>query len=831
LKVPLPLAGEGAPKGREREASPWRAAGQEALWQIRQVLGQRWLRYALPFLVLLAMAGAYTHVVQHAWGPMVPRMEVVTPLLTDLFRIIFVFMLAGMVGMVARRDGQPGFEDMLDTVPMPPWVRVLGRCAAALTCALLLALVPVLGALGLGWLLAPAGSVQVLPALGYQALVLLPALLEFTLLMLLVHTLVRRAGVAWAASMLVAFVLVVNYEVGLVAYPPYQLGQEVDIALSGLTGLAPWLGQLLLSDAFKLTVCATLLLLAILVQPVGCDVDMGTRWRAACRRLRGGTGAALAISLLALAGLDRLLHHHWVEQGEWQPYANTLADDAAWEQRWLAEAAAIEVDGGTLELHLHPAQQRLSAQWQLHGARAGSGWLHAALPHGLSALTAQVGGQTVPVEQAADHMALPLGSCAADADGCTVTLHWQVSGSGWRVDGTPPWLGAHGAWLRPLDVMPRLGFDADRVLRTPAERQKLGLPPEATLPAYTASLPSGAAAPAGNWHWTVHVPGMDTLHGSTTGLLDFAHAITPALRSSQVGDLTIRHDATRANMASAIAQDVRDMQACITRRLVPVAVHEVLQWPRGLDATALTATTLLLAEDPHWDVAEQGVGRWARRADIAAALARRYVSDHAQLHDGPGAVWLAQGIPGALGLICVAEADGITALHALLARGTHLTNEAIANSKVPIARVDSALTDGWAVDYLPLAALAWTAKQSPQQLVALLDDARQQRSVAVALQQHWGLEQAQHWLDAPWAVDVRVTAQGIAGDRLHWDNGGWQPFADSTLAAQAWRVHDGRLHITPANGTPLADALVLDDFAGYERKPGDNRLGTADKAP
>jgi len=164
----------------------------------------------------------------------------------------------------------------------------------------------------------------------------------------------------------------------------------------------------------------------------------------------------------------------------------------------------------------------------------------------------------------------------------------------------------------------------------------------------------------------------------------------------------------------------------------------------------------------------------------------------------------------------------VTLLHALLARGTHLTNEAIANSKVPIARVDSAPTDGWAVDYLPLAALSWTAKQSPETLAALLDEVRQQRSVTTALQQHLGLERAQHWLGAPWAVDVRVTAQGIAGERLRWENGGWQPDADSTIAAQAWRVHEGRLSITPAPGAPLADALVLDDFAGYEGKPGDN---------
>jgi len=231
---------------------PWRAARMEAVWQIQQLLGQRWLHIALPFLVLMAMAGAFVHGVQHADGPMVPRPEWVTPLLGDMFRMIFIFMLAGMVGMAARRDEQPGLQEMWDAAPMPMWVRVVGRCTAAWACALLLALIPALGALGVGWLLAPAGSVRLWEVFAYQGLVLLPALLEVSALVLLVHALIRRAALAWAASMLAVFMLVVNYEAGLVAYPPYQMGQGIEIALSGITGLGPWLERLLLGDSFKL---------------------------------------------------------------------------------------------------------------------------------------------------------------------------------------------------------------------------------------------------------------------------------------------------------------------------------------------------------------------------------------------------------------------------------------------------------------------------------------------------------------------------------------------------------------------------------------------------
>jgi len=270
---------------------PWRGALAEMGWQIQHVLRQRWLWLALPFLVLLAVVGVYTHVVQHAWGPLLPRLEVTMPVLKDLFYLILVFMLAGMVGVAARRDEQSGLGEMFDAAPMPPWVRVLGRAAAALTCALLLVLIPVIGGIGIGLLLVP-GGVNALDALLYQGLALLPALLEVTALTLLIHALIRRAGMAYAASMLVAFILVVNNETGLVTYPPYQVGLGVDIEVSGLTGLAPWLGKLLISDGFKLALVTVLMALAVMVLPQGTDHGWRIRWRGFRQRLYGGAGVA-----------------------------------------------------------------------------------------------------------------------------------------------------------------------------------------------------------------------------------------------------------------------------------------------------------------------------------------------------------------------------------------------------------------------------------------------------------------------------------------------------------------------------------------------------------
>jgi len=766
---------------------PWRSALSEMGWQIQHVLRQRWLWWALPFLVLLAMVGGYTHVVQHAWGPLLPRLEVTMPVLKDLFYLICVFMLAGMVGVAARRDEQSGLGEMFDAAPMPPWVRVSGRAAAALTCALLLTMIPALGGIGIGLMLAP-GGVNVLDALLYQGLALLPALLEVTALTLLVHALIRRAGMAYAASMLVAFILIVNNETGLVTYPPHQIGLGIDIKVSGLTGLGPWLGKLLISDGFKLALVMVLIALTVLVLPQGSDHGGRIRWRAFRQRLRGGAGLTLALGVAGLIGFGVILQQKFVIEGDFKPRAQMLAEDAAFEARWLAEATAIESSGGEVEFDLDPTGHHLSARWHLHGVRSTTGWLHAALPHGIHDISAEIDGQSQEIAEHADHLAVHLGACAHD--GCELVLHWQISARGWSGEARPPWLTGYGYWLRPTDSMPWLGLDADRILRAPADRVRSGLPRVPALPAYATTLSSGAAAPAGEWHWRIR-SSQGEHAGTTTGLLDFAHASSPALHETRSNGLTILHDHSRTDMAATIAEDMREMHACIARRLGGApAVERIVQWPRGLDETVLAGPQLLLAEDPHWDIAEHGPGRQIRRADIAAAIARRQIRDRADLHDGPAAAWLDHGLPGALGLLCVAERDGLDALSTLLTRGADRINEALATVEEPVTRIDTATSDGWVKDYLPLAVLAWVSQQSPHSLNALFDNVRQQQDVTAALIEHLGSEQAEHWLGAPRAVDLHVSQHAITGDHWQWREGGWQPVPSATNVYQRHRPTD-----------------------------------------
>jgi len=813
----------------------WRALIAESLWQLGQLLRRRGLWGALVFLTLLAVVGAFFHVVQHADGPLVPRPELVAPLLTELFFLITAFVVAGLVGTTMRRDDQIGLGEMLDAAPAPEGVRLVGRLVAVGALTLILALVPGAGTLITAVLTDPGNLDLALP-LGHQVLVLFPALLELAAVTVLLHAAIRRPGPAYAASVLAAFVMVVNFETELVAYPPLQIGIPVGIALSGLTGFAPWIEQILVSGGFKLALVILLLALAASLAPRGTDTGGADRWCAFRTRLAGPAGQVAGVALIALIGLALLLHQRYRVEGSYETLAQTQAKDARWEAHWLSSAAPFSVAGGAVDLTLDPDARMLRGQWTLDGVRTDEGILHAELPDGFQLENATVEGRPAATIVEEDHLAVRLPHCGPS--GCRVALHWSQAVRGWNDEDRPAWLLPQGFWLHAAEVLPRLGLDPDRVLRVPAERAALGLWPDAELPEYLATLSSGAAAPAGDWRWSLRIAGRKDVAeqgGRLDGPLDFAAVWAPEAGRTELNGVVYTQDPSRADSTVTIAEDLTEMRTCVARRLgAAPEVRRVMQWPRGLGDSSLAGDSLILAEDPHWDVADQGVGRWKRRAAIATELARRQIRDATDLRQGPGSLWLAAGVPGAIGLLCVAETDGIDALAALIARGADATTQALAGSTVPVGALRMATSDGWARDYGPLAALDWTARQAPDQFATLLTEILQGDDLDTALAAVVGETSSARILGTPNASDVQVATQPPTGKRWQWFEGGWLA---SRSAAEAWRyrVEQTRLNLEPSDDPSphlaepdAATFLYLDAWPGYERAPADNLVHVAD---
>ena len=444
-------------------------------------------------------------------------------MLIEFYYLTIVFMVAGFVGTMARRDDRAGYGEVADATSAPLGSRVAGRALAAAAVTVLFALTPVLSV----WIvvaLAVPDAFSLLDPVLYFGLLLAPPLLEVCALVLLAHALIRHAGAAHAAGAIFAFFIVVNNELGVTTYPPAQLGVPPGVTLSEFSGWGPWLGYVLTADLFKVAVAAALVAVAWLAWPRGTALTVPLRWRAGAGRLAGAAGALAAGAVVLVVGLHTVLHDRLVSRGGYESAAAETADDAAWETRWWAAAAPFAVAGGEATIAIDPAARRATARWRLDGVRSSSRVLHGSLPHGAEIAGAAVDGREASVTVASDHFAVALDACGPTStgperdapatrvpelsppgvgspgsgeEGCTVELEILVRGDGWSAEGESPWLHPSGVWLRAVDLLPALGHDPDRLVRAPDQRAAHHLDPVPEDVAAGALTPAAGAAPAG----------------------------------------------------------------------------------------------------------------------------------------------------------------------------------------------------------------------------------------------------------------------------------------------------------------------------------------------
>ena len=570
--------------GAPRRPSWLGATWSEAVWHFALSFRGWGTPLALFMLTALGVGGSFVHVILHADGPVLPRPDLIDPLLVEFFYLVIAFMVAAFVGVMARRDDRPGYGEIADAAPAPLGSRVAGRALAAAAVTVLFALTPTVSVWIVSALVVPDGFSLLDPAL-YFGLVLAPSMLELCALVLLAHALVRHTGGAHAAGIICAFFIVVNHELGVTTYPPAEVAVPPSITLSEFSGWTPWLGYVLTLDLYKLAVAAGSVGLAWLAWPRGTALTMSLRWRAGARRVAGAAGALAAAAVVLAAGVHGVLHEQLVTLGGYESQAAATADDAAWETRWWSAASPFSVAGGAADIAVDPAGRVATARWRLDGVRSPSGTLHGSLPDGAEIRGATVDGREAAVTVAFDHFALPLGACgagsaaAAGGEGCTVELEVAARGEGWSAEGETPWLHPSGVWLRAADLLPTLGHDPDRLVRAPRERRSHGLAPAPGDVEAGALEPAAGVAPAGDWRWSVTFAGADpgaergggariATEGRTDGPFDFAAAWWPeAPVETRRGDVAALHGPQRARDVDGVLDDVTAMRACVAATL------------------------------------------------------------------------------------------------------------------------------------------------------------------------------------------------------------------------------------------------------------------------
>ncbi|RMH93596.1 ABC transporter permease [Lysobacter pythonis] len=809
------------------------AALKEAGWQIRRVALRPWFWGICLALVFAQSASGLMYIVQHAEGPLLPSPELVMPLLNQMFYLVLAMLVVALTGVQWRRDQLPGLDEMLDATAAPLSVRLVGRalCVFSLTLALCLtvaisaALVAVSGGQGMAWAM----------PLAYQLALILPSFLELAGLTILLHALIRHTGAAHACAILLAFVLFVNDRVGLVSYPPMRFAMPIYPAISGLSGLSPWSANLFWLISFKLLLALLCVVLAMWVSPAGTEEPgrraLGERLRL---RWRQGVGPVAAVLLLGWLAVLPVLHTGYVSRGDYAARTTTMAEQAAWEREWWASFGAFSVAGGEVDLRLDSALPGLTGQWRLHGVRTDSGHLFFRLPPGVSEINAVQGEDVLHGARIGEQWVLPLHGCK-EAVSCEITLHWRLDAGGWhtrervaRTGVMPQWMDGDDIWLLAADVMPNLGVDNDALLRLPMERETHGLPAQPRLAPAVASAVLQHAAPPADWRWTLRDAGGRMLaSGNTDGALNFAFTRIASLKEAKVGGLDMRYDRQRAGIAPQVAKDVADMARCVAAHLgESLPVREVVQWPRGLQESRYVDGRLLLAEAPNWDAGTTGMGRWLRRAEIAATLVRGQLLSRSGIRHAEGSQALTLALPEALGLQCVGETDGMSAFAALIGHSSEAAGQALVESEVPVGPLAQARAADWVRPYGAQASLSWLRQHGATGLLSLA------RRVAAGEQAMTVLPMAgmAALLGPPQAYDIHfdASARKATGKRWQWARGNWEALPQPP-SAQRWLFPPtAREALAPSvAGQAVPEVLYLDVAPGFERTPEDNAVLSA----
>lgn len=803
----------------------------ECRWQLQQVLSRPAIWVAALILICVGLSNTFIHVIWHAEGPLLPDPGMLHKALGISLHLVIVFIMAGTVGIICRRDQVAGIDDMLDALSTPGILRTGARAIAVVAITTLLTITPAFSAI-IATLVADASYLNLSFAFAFQLLVVLPSQIECALVIFFVHALIRRTGLAYGASMFAIVILIANHELELINYPPFELSVPARITFSPLTGWAPWSDYVLLLGSFKWVLGLLLFGLALIVMPRGKDSRFESLKGFKPQQLLSSPAIITFVALIGLTSALSVLNQQLIEKGGYKTVAAERADNARWEVLWNKQAQDIgfSVQGGALQLRIDTEQRFVQGHWQLQQLKTTNGVLYAQAPEGMQELVVVVNGKPVATTIQQELINLPLEHCIHQA--CDITLSWKTQPQGWSTTATIPWISSEGIWANASQFAPTLGIDPDKVLRAKLQRQQQGLTPEYVLPTWAGAKAADGIAPAANWHWQVELLNSNAdyslsspLTGSTSGPLEILIYAGKQLQNQPVENLSVWSTTQDNKLNKAIAADTFAMQRCVEHRLQTSIELSAVARTIG-DESRFAHGVLQLSENPHWHVATDGVGHMLRNAEIARLIARRHILNTYPLRSASGSVLLSEGLPGAIGLLCVGDTYGAKALAQVAERYADATTNAIASSAVPVKTLKDDLSDGWALHYSPLALLAWVAEKTPQELVSALAPLAQQQPFAEALEQVFTPEMAQSLLGAPNATSFEFKQQNgeltVSGQRRQWLNGGWQPVQTPVTASRLVTDEAGtRLSAksnliapnSPATNTPQ---LVIDQWPAYQ---------------
>jgi ABC-type Na+ efflux pump permease subunit len=280
-------------------------------------------------LVNLGIAAAYSDAIfgQRVWPVTYTMLEV----LNGQFAIFFVVLITLYAGDAVWREREQQSDGIVDALPAPTSVSVLGKIAGLIlvwaAVLLLLVVVGVLYQARHGYF-----RFEVPLYLTYLYGTVLPSLAQLTVLAVLIHVVVNQKYVGHA---LVILLFVLRGSLGRLGleHPMFQYAKAGPLRYSDMNGYGPFVPGLFWNALFWTGVAGLLGVLAYLTWVRGSDASWTSRRSNARHRWRGNVKWLAALCLLVAIGAGTVLFRN-AKLNHWRTAAETRQRGAEYEKRY-----------------------------------------------------------------------------------------------------------------------------------------------------------------------------------------------------------------------------------------------------------------------------------------------------------------------------------------------------------------------------------------------------------------------------------------------------------------------------------------------------------------
>jgi hypothetical protein len=438
--------------------------------------------------------------------PVYPVTRVVMQIASAQFSLIPLIVLIYFAGELVWRDRVRRAHEVIDATAAPSWVFVFSKILAMWLVIAALSVVAMLTGIGVQ---AARGFASEIDVGLYATHMLLVA--PFSLY--LVATLSIFVQVL-APNRYVGMLLMIGYMIATralgafgLSHNLYQFGGAPGAPYSDLNGYGHFLEGRAWFLSYWTLFAATLMILAFALWNRGAPTPLWRRVRALPRRLKGATGAALAVLVLGFAGTGAFIFYN---TNILNPYftgrdLRRISETYEEQYRKLEEAPQPRLTAIDLDVDIHPRERRFEARGVFtleNQTDAPIDRLYLDYDYGLEILEQDLEGGSV-AEADEDLNFYTLAFDRPLQPGQTRTLRFAVERDweGFTNGAARSFVLWNGTFFNNAQSMPRIGFNRGKMIQDVGVRRRRGLEPLERMQALEdeAAARENYVAPHADW--------------------------------------------------------------------------------------------------------------------------------------------------------------------------------------------------------------------------------------------------------------------------------------------------------------------------------------------